>query len=392
MLTWLRSRLSVLVLVALWGTGLGLVMPLAKDIQQTSTAPAPVQLSGPCDFTMFWVVGRMANTGQAADIYTPQKILSAEVFPENPHIKLLWFYPPPALLLVAPVAHVTPFFRALYLWIAGVLLLSVLVLHRAGLGWPVILVAVLSPAGLLNADLGQLGFLTGALTVAGMLLAARRPALAGGLFGALAFKPQAAMLGPVLLLAQGRWRGIAGGAAVALAMCGLSLVLWGPAVWHNFLGPGLQYSHFVLIQPFPRHPPPVDNSNEFYGVSVFWMCRSFGWSVRASSLAQSLAVLGAVTACWWAWRQKNADPIARVALTACLALFMTPYGYLYDLGGTTIAIAALAWQERRLLLTDVLLFGWPVLGLLIALKFYLELAPVMLALAAWRATKAMRRT
>jgi alpha-1,2-mannosyltransferase len=384
--------MSFIILVALWGTSLGLVMPLAKDIQQTSTAPAPVQLSGPCDFTMFWAVGRMANAGQAADIFTPQNILSAEVFPENPHIKLLWFYPPPALLLVAPAGHVTPFFRALYLWIAGVLLLSVLVLRRAGLAWPVIAAAALSPAGLLNADLGQLGFLTGALTIAGMLLADKRPALAGSLFGALAFKPQAAMLGPVLLLARGQWRGIAGGAAVALAMCGLSLALWGPAVWHNFLGPGLRYSHFVLIQPFPRHPPPVDNSNEFYGVSVFWMCRSFGWSVRASSLVQSLAVLGALAVCWWAWRQKNANPIARVALTACLALFMTPYGYLYDLGGTSIAIAALAWQERRLVLTDVLLFGWPVLGLLIALKFYLELAPVMLCLAAWRAAKAMRRT
>jgi len=367
------------------------VMPLAKDIQQTATAPA-VQLAGPCDFTMFWAVGRMANAGQAVDIYTPHKILGAEAFPENPYIRLLWFYPPPALLLVAPAAHVTPFFRALYLWIALVLLLSVLILRRARLGWPVILVAVLSPAGLLNADLGQLGFFTGALSVAGMLLAARRPVLAGGLFGALAFKPQAAMLGPVLLLAQASWRGIAGGAAVALIMCGLSLVLWGPAVWHNFLGPGLQYSHFVLIQPFPRHPPPVDNSNEFYGVSVFWMCRSFGWSVRASSLVQSVAALGAVAVCWWAWRREVKNPIARVALTACLGLFVTPYGYLYDLGGTSIAVAALAWQERRLVLTDVLLFCWPVLGLLIALKFYLELAPVILALTCWRAAKAMRRT
>ena len=221
MLNWLRSRLSVLVLVALWGTSLGLVLPLLQDIRQTA-ASAP-QLSGPCDFTMFWAVGRMANAGQAADIYTPAKILSAEDFPENPHIRLLWFYPPPALLLVSPFAHIAPFFRAFYLWIAGVLLLSVLILRRAGLAWPVIAAAVLSPAGLLNADLGQLGFLTGALTIAGLLLADKSPALAGGLFGALAFKPQAAMLGPVLLLAQGRWRGIAGGAAVALALCGLSL-------------------------------------------------------------------------------------------------------------------------------------------------------------------------
>ncbi len=398
MLAWLRSRLSVLILVVLWATSLGLVLPLARDIHQTSAAliarsAVPVQLAGPCDFTMFWAAGRMANTGQAADIFTPQKILGQEAaIPENAHIRLLWFYPPPALLLVAPAAHVAPFFRALFLWIAALMILSVLILRGVGLGWRVIAVAALSPAGLMNADLGQLGMFTGALTVAGLLLADRRPALAGGLFGALAFKPQAAMLAPVLLLAQGRWRGLASGFAVALALCGLSLALYGPAVWHNFLGPGLKYSHFVLIQPFPRHPPPVDNSNEFYGVSVFWMCRSFGWSVRLSGLVQSAAALGAVAVCWWAWRRKNADPIARMALTTCLGLLMTPYGYLYDLGGTSIAVAALALQERRLVLTDVLLFGWPVLGLVIALNFYTELAPVILVLTCWRAARAMRRT
>jgi hypothetical protein len=342
---------------------------------------------------MFWAAGRMANGGQAADVFTPEKILEAEAaIPENAHIRLLWFYPPPALLLVAPAGHVAPFFRALFLWIAGIALLSVLVLRSAGLGWAVILVALLSPAGLMNADLGQLGFLTGALTIAAMLLAARRPVLAGGLFGALAFKPQAAMLAPILLLARGNWRGIASGAVVALALCGFSLALYGPMVWHNFLGPGIKFSHFVLIQPFPRHPPPTDNSNEFYGVSVFWMCRSFGWSVQLAGLVQSLAAVAAVAVSWWAWRRDTVNPVARVLLTACLTLLMTPYGYLYDLGGTTIAVVALALQERRLVLTDALLFGWPVLGLLIALKFYVELAPVMLCLAAWRAVKAMRRT
>lgn len=396
MLSWLRSRLSVLILIGLWGTSLGLAVPLGKEIRQNTAAlftPAPVQLSGPCDFTMFWAVGRMVNAGQAADVFEPQKILAWEAaIPQNAHVRLLWFYPPPALLLAGPAGHTAPFFRALFLWIAGLTILSVLILRGAGLDWRVIVVAGLSPAGLLNADLGQLGLLAGALTVAGLLLADRRPVLAGGLFGALAFKPQAAMLAPVLLLARGHWRGLASGLAVALALCGLSLALYGPAVWHGFLTQGLKYSHFVLIQPFPHHQPPTDNSNEFYGVSVFWMCRSFGWSVRLSSLVQSLAALGAVAVCWWAWRRKNADPIARMALTACLGLLMTPYGYLYDLCGTSIAVAALAFQERRLVLTDVLLFGWPVLGLMIALTFYRELAPLMLCLAAWRAAKAMCRT
>lgn len=394
MQAWLRSRLTILILIGLWGTSLGLVVPLGQDIFHVIAAPAGkvVTISGPCDFTMFWAVGRMAAAGHAAELFQAPKILAWEAaIPENPHIRLFWFYPPPALLLTGLAAHIAPFFRAFFLWVAGWLLLAVLILRRAGLDWRVIAAAAASPAGLMNADLGQLGFFTGALTVAALLAADQRPGLAGSLFGALAFKPQAALLAPVLLLARGRWAGLAAGLAVALALCALSLLIYGPVVWVNFLTQGTKFSHLVLIQPFPRQPPPTLNSNEFYGVSVFWMCRSFGWPVWLSGDAQSLAALSAVGACWWAWRRRDADPVARMALTASLGLLVTPYGYLYDLGVTSIAVASLAFQERRLLLTDVLMFGWPVLGLMIALKFYLELAPLMLCLFAWRAAKALNR-
>ncbi len=395
MFVWLYRRLLLLVLVWSWGMGLGMAWPLGREIYNEAASfihPAlqPVQLSGPCDFVAFWAAGRMANAGQAADIFQPQKLLAREAaIPNNAHLQLLWFYPPPALLLAGLAAHITPFFRAFFVWIAGLLLLSMLVLHRVGLGWRVIAVAALSPAGLLNTSLGQFGFLTGALFIAGVLLVEQRPAVAGGLFGALMFKPQGALLAPVLLLARRKWGGIAAGGAMALALCVLSLWVYGPDVWRQFFTLGLKISHFTLVQPFPRHPPPTFNSYEFYGVSVFWMCRSFGWSVQWSSLAQSVAALGAVAVCWHVWRRETANPTARMVLTACLALLTTPYGYLYDMCATSIAVSALAFQERRLVLEDVLLFSWPALGLLVAFKFYLELAPVILCLSAWRAARVL---
>jgi hypothetical protein len=181
MTAWPRSPLLFRILIVLWGVGLGMVVPLGIDIYRESVSliarsTTPVQLTGPCDFTMLWAAGGMANAGQAADIYTPQKIVAREgAIPQNGH----------------------------------------------------------------------------------------------------------------------------------------------------------------------------------------------------------------------AWRREGTDPIARMMLTACLGLLMTPYGYIYDLSVTSIAVAALAFQERRLVLEDVLLFGWPVLGLVIALKFYVELAPVILCLAAWRAARAL---
>jgi hypothetical protein len=58
---------------------------------------------------------------------------------------------------------------------------------------------------------------------------------------------------------------------------------------------------------------------------------------------------------------------------------------------TSLAFAALAHQERRLHLVDALIFTWPVISLIIAFHFFLELTPLVLLLAAWRAARALGR-
>jgi hypothetical protein len=388
----LVARFPWAILIALWITSLSFILPLATDMsallraQKTSQV---VAVSGPCDFVAFWAAGRLAAVGDAAGAYRLDTILQVEHGNKSSRgLQLPWFYPPTGLLLPRLIQGI-PFFSAFLVWDTGMLLLSVLILRLASIPWPVVLIALISPASLLNTDLGQLSFLTSSLFVAGTFAAQTKSRLAGALFGILALKPQAGLLAPVIFIARGRWVAVLIAGVTASALCLLSTALFGFQSWQHYLSDGLKLSRFILIQPFPDHPPPIMSSYEFYGTSVFWMCRSFGLPLVISSAIQSATTLCAVILCWIAWRRPGVDPTARMAFTVCLAALSTPYGYLYDLCAPSIALAALAYQERRLRWSDVLLWTWPVTGLIIALHAYLELAPLIIAATAWRAALAM---
>ena len=66
-------------------------------------------------------------------------------------------------------------------------------------GRGVLLLALASPAVLINAVGGQNGTWTAALLGGGLSLLERRPYLAGGLFGMMIYKPHLALLLPVAL-------------------------------------------------------------------------------------------------------------------------------------------------------------------------------------------------
>ncbi|WP_241763120.1 glycosyltransferase family 87 protein, partial [Acidiphilium sp. PM] len=100
----------------------------------------------------------------------------------------------------------------------------------------------------------------------------------------------------------------------------------GPAIWPAFLRQGMAVAHAHLIAPFP-------SVYETSGVSVFWMARSLGAPVGLAGLCQGVSALSASVWCWHAWRRKEADPVARAALTVCLTLLVTPYAYANDMTG-----------------------------------------------------------
>ena len=66
--------------------------------------------------------------------------------------------------------------------------------------------------------IGQNGFFTAALLIAGLVNLDRRPVLSGVLFGILTIKPQLGLLLPLMLVVSGRWRTIVSAATTTAAL------------------------------------------------------------------------------------------------------------------------------------------------------------------------------
>ena len=186
------------------------------------------------DFVSFWTASQLTLQGRAVEAYDFAAHWAAQKALFGPDVGYAaFFYPPPYLIVCAPLAAL-PYFWSLAIWLFA----TGLAYWRALRAWagPHFEAAVLFafPAFLSNAGHGQNGFLSAALLGGGALLLSRRPVVAGLLFGALVFKPQLALMIPFALIAARRWTTLAVTAATAAAICVTSWGIWGEAVWRAF--------------------------------------------------------------------------------------------------------------------------------------------------------------
>ncbi|MCA1653366.1 MAG: DUF2029 domain-containing protein [Sphingomonadales bacterium] len=212
---------------------------------------------------------------------------------------------------------------------------------RAAGAWTLILrdrVAVLiclaSPLTPLVLGHGQNAFLTAALLGGGLVLLERQPGFAGGLLGALAYKPQLGlMIAPLLIFTQS-WRAVAAGALVATILCALSYALWGAAAWQAF------FASLHLGRSFME----VGAVGFYKSASLFAMARQWGAPVALGYVIQAL---GAVAGLAMIWRLRFAEADIRAA-GACAALAMsTPYLLDYDVAIVGVGAAFLYAAAAR---------------------------------------------
>jgi alpha-1,2-mannosyltransferase len=334
-----------------------------------------------CDFSAFWQVARMASAGQAALAYDPTEFLRQRVaLLGQGGGDLFWFYPPTALLAVVGVSALT-LYAAFWIWTSAVSSIAFVLLRAADIGFLVIIMGLLSPAALWALELGQFGGLTGAALVAGLVACRRLPA--GLALALLVVKPQAGLLAPVALIAAGRWRTVAVAAGFSALLMVTSFVWFGAIVWRTYFGIGLQMSRSMLVIL------SVTPGTAQFGVSVFGMLRSFGAAVAVAGFIQGAAMVLALGGTVWVWRR--GDPVRRVLCTTILALLATPYGYVDDMVGVSLALV-LCIQARgwRFSLTDVLLFTWPALSPVVYTATGWQVTPVLLLLGLWRSGAGVR--
>ena len=333
---------------ALAGAAVGVGTLLFLYLTANGTVDAYGRALG-TDFSVFWNAGHLANSGRAVDAWDVDKFNAAAYATHGAQVPAsAWLYPP-VFLFVACALALAPYVTALISWqlasvsLAGVALASVLKNRRAAL------VALATPLTPLLLAHGQNAFLTASLLGFGLVLLDRKPALAGGCFGLLVYKPQLAlMIGPMLLLGR-HWRAIASAVIVALILVAASTLIWGVESWQAFLA----------TLPHSRQYMESGITDFYRSASLFAAARRWGAGVPLAYGVQGLGFLAGLLIIF-ATRKSTAD--LRNAAVCVAATLSTPYLLDYDMAiagfGAAFLYAEGACSGFRSYEKSILAFVW----------------------------------
>ncbi|MCA0294090.1 MAG: DUF2029 domain-containing protein [Actinobacteria bacterium] len=335
------------------------------------------------DFVTFYAAAKLALTGHAAAAWDFGSLVAMQrqVFPAYTGEGFAWFYPPPFLLLVTPLA-LLPHLAALGVFLGSTATAWVLVLRRAigrpGAGW---LIAAF-PGLWICALQGQNGMLTAALAGGSILLHRRRPVLSGVVLGLLVIKPHLAMLFAVALLASRAWRTIASAAVTAAALLGISVAVFGAGVLPAWLD-SLQLARVATedgLLPWSKMP------------SMFAALRLVGTPVAWAYAGHAVVAVAAGIAVWLVWRRSSSLALRGAVLMAG-TFVANPYAFDYDLVWLSFPIAWLAlvglrdgWRRGD---RTVLVAAWliPAVGTALAAATHVLVTPFGIMALTWIALR-----
>jgi hypothetical protein len=322
------------------------------------------------DFIIYYGASLLIQAGEAAAIFQWPALQVAQVSVIGaPAAYLPWLYPPPLMLVAAPLAAL-PYIPAFAVWVLGQLALLAATVGALGRGPVALLAALVFPATVNNMLVGQNGALSAALLGGGLVMLSRHPVMSGVMFGLLVYKPHLLVVVPFALLAIGAWRTMAATVASALGVSLLSMVVFGAAPWAAFAQNAASGAQALEYGSAHWSKMPT----------VFAALRLLGAEVPLAYGGQGIAAVLAIAAVFRMWRGAAALPLRASALIFATFLVI-PYAFFYDL---VVLIFPILWLGRgetspygRLLLA--LLWLAPVAFWLLARVSQISLWPLLLA-------------
>jgi hypothetical protein len=327
------------------------------------------------DFINFWSGAFLALNGRAAEVYDFNAFHAFEQSVAGAQLDFYHYsYPPVLMLITAPLAAI-PYVPALFVWLAAGWAAFYQALKLAMPGGGALLLALATPAVLINALGGQNGTWTAALFGGGLCLLPRRPYVAGILFGLMIYKPQLGILLPVALIAGRQWRAIAAATVTVLVLLAASALLLGTDVWLHYVRNVDVLRQFIL----------EDGTGVWHRmVSVFVMARRLGADVPVAHAVQAISAVVACIAVAVVWfRDMPAD--LRNAVLVLATFLATPYLQDYDLVLGAFVVVWM-WQqpvsaypsERALQFACLLVLLLPFVASLLAKSTGLAFGPLFL--------------
>lgn len=326
------------------------------------------------DFFALWTSALITHGGDAAVNYDADALHLRQVaLGMNPDGYNPFPYPPTFLLVLGPLGTLP--LRLSFLVFMAPAFIGYLAAMTVGRGreWWWGLAAVIAPATGVTLISGQTGYLSGALMVGALRLLPTRPALAGVLFGLLAYKPQLGVLVPIALLAMQSWRALGAAAATALVGFVASGLVYGFALWALWVHSIFEYA--TRFHPVVGYMPTIYANAIMLGAP-----RGLAWAVQ---LLISLPV-GIVV--WRVFAREGASPRA-AALLVVATFLATPHAFNYDMPMLTLA---LVWylverygEERPLDVGEIVALLLAFTTPLIMLNLKTVGAPMSFAPLAW---------
>jgi hypothetical protein len=345
------------------------------------------------DFSSFYAAGLLADEGtpalawdQAAHADAQRRVYG------DPRVNINhFFYPPPLLLICAPLARL-PYLPAFYLFEIAQALLYMAAL-RAILGrGATLLPYVAFPAAVIAFAIGQNALLTASLFAAATLMIARqRPVLAGLALGALCYKPHFGLLVPVALMAGGHWRAVAAAAVAVAGLCLAATLAFGPEIWPAYLH---TFTTRAVTTFETGGIPPSGLISPFAAVLVA------GGGPGPAYAVQGVVTLAAAGLVAWLWRT-CAEPAPRAIALVAGTMVSIPVILIYDFLPAAVGLAWLARDARATGWLDwekafiAAAFAIALVSRPLAMAFHLPLGPAVgvgLLILAWRRARLPRRS
>jgi alpha-1,2-mannosyltransferase len=335
------------------------------------------------DFVNVYTSGALVNAGRVDILYDVPAYQAYQLELFGASLNAHNYSYPPVTLLYTWLFALLPYPVALFVWLGGTgaLFWRAARPYLGDVGLPA-WVALIAPASLVNLWAGHYGFLIGALWLGAWSVLPRRPALAGVLIGLMVVKPHLAVLAPLVLLWRREWTAIAAAALTVVATVGLSLILFGPALWATYL------TDTAIVQA-----AMVDDVGAFFLSMMPTLMPALavlGVPVAVAGIVQALAAAAAVAALL-KWLPSDSRKAGLAAATA--TFLVLPYAFSYDmtaagLAGMILLRASITGRPRWFVAAAALAALVPMLILYLNL-FYLPVGPLLIAfqlaaLLGWR--------
>lgn len=304
----------------MWGAGLaiGLVAILYDIVKPDLGVPVGR------DFSNLYAAGTLAMEGKAYEAFDVDTFRLALREIIGTLTQQVYSYPPHAMFIAVPFA-LLPYGVSLALW--SLLTLAFFYLAaKPHVGFAPIL-AIMTPAAVLNIWCGQYGLLFGALWLLYFSYLKKQPVRCGLVAAAMTFKPHLGLF--VGLTALTKLRAVLVAIAGIIALVLTSAWAFGWAGWYGFISQNVGTHVGFLTQ----------HADDFYFRLMPSAFTSYGRGSFAlvAQLATALAALALLV------QYRRIDPFALATAT----FLIVPYGFVYDMTVVSLGFANILWLEWR---------------------------------------------